>query len=271
VARAAQRFLHRQAELLELQADGLKDERELRRAQLLDQAREGRIRRLGQRIRVIMQMFSVLGVSVVALVAATLLWGAFTSRSVVVDVFKAPAVMAPSGVTGDVVAEGVLDTLQKLQAATRSSTKGLGAAGAWSSDIKIQVPDTGLSLGEIDRTLHERFGHDLRIDGDLVQTTTGGLALTVRGDGVPASTFVGAAGDLDKLTTQAAEYIYGRAQPSRFAAYLMETGRQKDALAFLPGAYARRTTSWIVASLLTIGVSQRSRHMILAWPLRSTA
>ena len=87
--------------------------------------------------------------------------------------------------------------------------------------------------------MHQRFGHDLHIDGDLVQTESGGLALTVRGDGVPAKTFDGAAGDLDKLTTQAAEYVYGRSQPVQYAIYLEGVDRNADALAFIPAAYAR--------------------------------
>jgi hypothetical protein len=41
------------------------------------------------------------------------------------------------------------------------------------------------SIGEISRLLRERFGHDLHIDGDLIETVTGGLTLTVRGNGVP--------------------------------------------------------------------------------------
>jgi tetratricopeptide (TPR) repeat protein len=138
-----------------------------------------------------------------------------------------------------VVASGVLDGLQKLQDATRSTDKSLNTTSAWSSDVKIEVPETGVSIGEINRLLHQRFGHDLHIDGDLVQTESGGLALTVRGDGVPAKTFDGAAGDLDKLTTQAAEYIYGRSQPVQYAIYLEGVDRNADALAFIPAAYAR--------------------------------
>ena len=40
-----------------------------------------------------------------------------------------------------------------------------------------------MSIGEISRLLKERFGHDVHIDGDLIETATGGLALTVRGNG----------------------------------------------------------------------------------------
>ena len=238
VARAAEAFLDQQTSLLKAQEDELQEQRALRLSHLKSQSREGRIRRVGQRIRVGIQAFTVLILTVIGLGVLIMLYDAFTSRSVVVDAFKAPSALASRGLTGDVVAAGVLDTLQKLQDATRSPDASLSAHGAWAGDVKIEVPETGVSIGEINRLLHQRFGHDLHIDGDLVQTDAGGLALTVRGDDVPASTFTGAAGDLDKLTTLAAEYIYGRSQPWQYANFLIGT-RDKDALAFLPGAFAR--------------------------------
>jgi tetratricopeptide (TPR) repeat protein len=239
VARAAEAFLEEQTRLLQTQREEISEQRAIRLRHLHSQSREGKIRRMGQRIRVGTQAFTVLILSVIGFGVLVMLYDAFTSRSVVVDAFKAPSALASRGLTGDVVAAGVLDTLQKLQAATRIPDASLSAHGAWAGDVKIEVPETGVSIGEINRLLHERFGHDLHIDGDLVQTETGGLALTVRGDNVPASTFAGGPGDLDKLTTQAAEYIYGRAQPFQYASYLENTSRDKDALAFLPGAFAR--------------------------------
>jgi tetratricopeptide (TPR) repeat protein len=239
VARATERFLDRQTSLLKAQEDELHEQRPWRLHHLKDQLREGKIRRLGQRIRVGIQAFTVLILTAIGVGLAVMIYDAFTSRSVVVDAFKAPSALAARGFTGDVVASGVLDGLQKLQDATRSPDKSLNTTSAWSSDVKIEVPETGVSIGEINRLLHERFGHDLHIDGDLVQTESGGLALTVRGDGVPAKTFDGAAGDLDKLTTQAAEYVYGRSQPVQYATYLDGVDRNADALAFIPAAYAR--------------------------------
>ena len=239
VARATERFLDKQALLIDEQRKQLAGEYELRISHLRNQSREGQLRRVGQRIRIGMQVFIALVVTVLGLGLAIMLHDAFTSRSVVVDAFQAPSSLAGRGLTGDVVAAGVLDALQKLQDATRARDKGLDTRGAWSSDVKIDVPETGISIGEVNRLLHQRFGNDLHIDGDLVQTESGGLALTVRGDGVPAKTFQGGATDLDKLTTEAAEYVYGRSQPFRFATYLVGSGRYDDALAFLPGAYAR--------------------------------
>jgi tetratricopeptide (TPR) repeat protein len=70
----------------------------------------------------------------------------------------------------------------------------------------------------------------------LVETAKGDLALTVRGNGVPAKTFGGSATDLETLTVQAAEYIYARSQPARWASYLTNAGRDQEALAFCPSA-----------------------------------
>ena len=82
----------------------------------------------------------------------------------------------------------------------------------------IAVPETGLSIGELSQMLRERFGHDVHIAGDLVRTPTDGLALTVRGTGVAPATFTGSAADLDKLTRDAGEYVYGQARPALWAA-----------------------------------------------------
>ncbi|HEX4739961.1 MAG TPA: hypothetical protein VH353_01370 [Caulobacteraceae bacterium] len=232
VARAAEAFLN-------AQTAELSEQRALRLRHLHNQSRESKLRRVGQRIRLGMQVITGLVLGLIGLGVLVMLYDAFTSRSVVVDAFKAPSALTSRGLTGDVVASGVLDTLQKLQDATRAADKGLSSKGAWGSDVKIEVPETGVSIGEIDRLLHVRFGHDLHIDGDLVQTETGGLALTVRGDGVPARTFTSGPGDLDKLTAQAAEYVYGRSQPLQYATYLEDANRYADALAFLPAAFAR--------------------------------
>lgn len=226
------RLVDRQARFVDIQAQDLLEQRALQTSHL-------RLRRFTERLKAATQLLIVLIAAVIGFGLAVMLNDAFASNSVVVDAFEAPPALAGRGLSGTVVASGVLDQLEKLQAATRSATKGLNIKSAWASDIKVQAPGTGVSIGEIDRLLHARFGHDVHIDGDLVQTEAGGLALTVRGDGVPAKTFEGAAADPGKLTAQAAEYVYGRSQPYQFAAYLVTNNRDADALAFLPGAFAR--------------------------------
>lgn len=251
VAGATKIFLEKQAHLLDVQVRHIEDEHPLRMSHLHHQSLEGRLRRIGQRIRIGLQIFVSLIATAFGAGLVLMVHDAFQSRSVVVDAFKAPSALAGRGVTGEVVASGVLDALQKLREATRSATRALDVQGAWSSEVRIEVPETGMSIGEIDRLLHERFGHDVHVTGDLVQTVDGGLALTVRGNEVLPKTFAGGAGDLDRLTAQAAEYVYGRSQPLQFAHYLNGNSRYDDALAFLPSAFARADSDDQRAELAT--------------------
>jgi len=255
LARKVGDYLDRQARLIDLQIEHFEEDNRL----ATDAAKR---KRFADRMRNVLEVFGILAAAVLGLGFLILLGDAYSSRSVVVDAFDAPPVLAGSGVSGKVVASEVLDQLQKLQDATRGPSKGLNSQGAWSSEIKIEAPGTGISIGEIDQLLRARFGHDVHIGGDLIQTPTGGLALTVRGDGVPAKTFDGSSDELDQLTDQAAEYIYARSQPWRYALYLQNVRRDADALAFIPGAFARATTDPDRANLANVwGISYQDLNM----------
>jgi hypothetical protein len=215
VARDTSAFLKKQARLLETQNRHLEDEHVLRVAHLRNQLREEKVRRFGLRLRVGFQLFVVLVATVIGIGIAVMFRDAVTSRRVVIEPFDAPPALAARGVTGKVIAAGLLDELSRLQDATRSASAARGFSGAWSGNIKLDVPETGVSVGEISRLLNERLGHDVHINGDLIESLAGGLALTVRGNGVSPKTFSGAATELEKLTIEAAEYVYSKSQPSR--------------------------------------------------------
>lgn len=238
VSQAAAQFLRDQSALLNTQRAEIEEQRPLRLRHLQNQSREGRLRRFGQRMRNGLQVFTAAVAGLIGLGVLIMIVDAFRAGSVVVEPFDAPPALAARGLTGKVVAGGVLDALTRLQAATRSSVVQRNLANAWTNDIKVEVPETGISIGDLDRMLRARFGHDTRIEGDLVQTATGDLALTIRGDGVLPKTFQGKEGDLDKLSTQAAEYVYGQSQPALYATYLMNAGRNAEAVAFAKGVYA---------------------------------
>lgn len=236
VARDTSAFLQEQTQLLKVQKDHLKDEHALRLNRLSGQAREGKLRRVGIRIRIGFQVFLALAATVIGIIAAVAIRDAVTSKRVVIEPFDAPPALATRGLSGKVIAGGLLDQLSRLQDATRSSAAGRDLTGAWSSNIKLDVPETGVSLGEISRLLKEQFGHDVHIEGDLIETPTGGLTLTVRGNGVPPKSFGGPAAELDKLTVAAAEYVYSKSQPARWAAFLTNSGRNEEAIAFCRAA-----------------------------------
>ena len=116
-------------------------------------------------------------------------------------------------------------------------------SNAWTGDIAIEVPETGISIGQLERTLKARFGHDQHIEGDLVQTEKGGLALTVRGTGILSRTFTDEVPNLNKLLTEAGEYVFGQSQPGLWAAYLSNNDRYDDAISFAQAAYPAADSS----------------------------
>jgi tetratricopeptide (TPR) repeat protein len=245
VARETAAFLKKQARLLDIQARHLEDEHALRLAHLAHQRHLLRGQRLGQAIRIAFQIGIALIVLVIGVGIAVMLHDAFTSHSVVIDSFDAPAALAPRGVTGTVLASAVLNGLTRLQSASRTIEPvdvKRELSNGWSNDVKVDVPETGVSLGEISRLLKARFGHDLHIGGSLIETGSGGLALTVSGDSVLPRTFTSASGDLDTLVNDAAQYVYSQFQPVFWARYLLLSGRCSEAIAFIKSAYAGVTS-----------------------------
>jgi tetratricopeptide (TPR) repeat protein len=237
VARRTEEFLAEQSNLLKIQAAHLKDEHALRLGALRGQKVEARLRRIGIRIRLVFQLlFAIVGVALGA-GALLMLRDAVTSRSVVIDPFEAPPALAAEGLSGKMVAAGLLDELTRIQAANRSSAEHRQLSNAWTNDIAIEVPETGISIGELERVLKARFGHDQHIDGDLVTTPGGGLALTVRGTGILPKTFATDSRDLEHVLTEAGEYVYSQSQPGLWAAYLVENKRETEAIQFCQKAY----------------------------------
>ncbi len=232
LAKKASAYFDSQRHLVEVQTEHLHEQRAVN-LQLL------KLRRLDERLRVGLRLFVILVATVVGILAAALLHDAVTSRRVVIEAFETPRLLAERGVTGTVIADALLDQLTRLQAATQSSTERATLTNAWTRDISIAVPETGVSIGELSQTLREHFGHDVHIGGDLVQTSGDGLALAVRGTGITPETLHGSAADLDDLTRKAAEYLYGQARPALWAAYLTGTERYTEAIAFARAAINR--------------------------------
>ena len=165
-----------------------------------------------------------------------MIYDAVHSRSVVIDPFEIAPNVATQAPSGKMVAAGLLDVLTKIQAANRSGAEHRSLSNAWTNDIAIEVPETGISIGQLERMLKTRFGHDQHIDGDLVQMEKGGLTLTVRGTGILPKTFTDEGRNLDKLLTQAGEYVYGQSQPGLWA--YLSLDRYDEAISFCQAAYA---------------------------------
>src|SRR5262249_31485347 len=125
-------------------------------------------------------------------------WGAMNDRGLVVESFSVPPDLASRGLSGEGIAARRLDKLSALQSATASSRAASSYANNWGSDIKLQIPDTGVSIGEFNRSLHAWLGSQTRITGEIYRAGNGTIAVTARAGSSPGPTFTGSDADLDK-------------------------------------------------------------------------
>jgi tetratricopeptide (TPR) repeat protein len=217
-------FLDEQTELARLQKEHLHEQREL----ILSRLRWGRF---SDRMKALLQvMTSLVGLAVVALVAA-MAWQAHEARGLVIDAFSVPPDLARGGLTGEVVAGRFLDKLQAMQKATAQSDRPAQSfQDNWGSEIKVEIPETGLTFGEFEKLLRDKLGRVRHVSGELLKTPSG-IALTARIGDEPPETFTGAEGDFDALAQKAAESVYRSSQPYRYAEYLDAHGRVDEATA----------------------------------------
>jgi tetratricopeptide (TPR) repeat protein len=248
----------RDASLAEDARSLLREQTRLARLQADDIVREDRLRHWSLRFThasTIMKLAFELSLALIFLVAAGIaigaVWSAAGDRGLVVESFSVPPDLAARGLTGEVVATKLLDRLSALQVQTGSYRAPSSYANNWGSDIKVQIPDTGVSIGEFNRFLHGWLGHQTRISGDIYRTPVG-IAVTARAGSDTSPTFTGPDTDFDKLMQKAAESVYRATQPYRYAAYLSNISRSKEAEAIYGGLIANGSPadrSWAMVGL----------------------
>jgi len=99
----------------------------------------------------------------------------------------------------------------------------------WGNDVKIQIPETGVSIGELDAFLRRVLGHQTTIGGALFRTPQG-LRLTVRAGGTGAVEQTGTDANLEVMIQRAAEGVFAKTQAYRFSKYLEFEGRTDEAM-----------------------------------------
>jgi tetratricopeptide (TPR) repeat protein len=225
------RFLKQQTRLAELQTEHLHEQRLL----VLSRLRWGRF---SDRMRAALQVLTaIVGLAVVVAIGA-MAWQAHLDHGVTIEAFSVPPDLAQRGLTGQVAASQLLDRLAQLQQQTVTARPASSYANDWGGDIKVEIPETGVSIGELKRYLRDWLGSETRISGEIVRTPQG-LAVTARTGDAPGRRFEGPEADVDKLIGQAAEAVYQQTQPYRYAVYLASTGRR----AYAMGEFSRLARS----------------------------
>jgi tetratricopeptide (TPR) repeat protein len=225
----AAEFLLKQSRMLDLQMEHLHEQRALQVRHLEHQEKHLKLRYFGDRLRIALQLLGVLaGLAVVAFLGA-MAWNAHEDHGVAIAAFSVPPDLAQRGLTGQVAASQLLDRLAALQQQTVTARPASTYANDWGGDIKVEIPETGVSIGELNRYLREWLGSETRISGEIVRTPSG-LAVTARAGEAPGRRFEGAESDIDRLIGNAAEAVYQQTQPYRYAMYLASNGRHPEAV-----------------------------------------
>jgi tetratricopeptide (TPR) repeat protein len=220
VARDTSTFLKGQSRLLDIQAKHLEEEHPLRLAVLRGQ-------RMGQIFRIGFQLFLVFAATAVVIGFVAMIRDAIGATGVVIEAFQVPPDLAQRGLTGQVIAKQILDHLADMQATTKSFRPPSSYGNNWRDELKVEIPATGISFGELRRYLHESLGHETRISGE-VYMTPGGITVSARMGEQMAKSFSGNEADLSGLVRQAAESVYEQTQPYRYAVYLAETAHHEE-------------------------------------------
>ena len=229
VAAKAEAFLVKQAHLADEQIA-------LTRLQAKELAHELKLRHWSLWVRhasSVLKLTLELGVGLLllALVAglSVMVWTAAHADGLVIESFSVPPDMASRGLTGQVVASQLLDRMTGLVNANSTLRAAKSFANSWGDDIKVEIPDTGVSVGEAYRFLKSRLGHETHINGEVWRTQSG-IAITARLSGSGGVTIAGNEADQDVLTRKMAEKIFGATQPYRYGIYLDTHGRAAEAM-----------------------------------------
>ena len=184
---------------------------------------------------------AVVGIAV-ATAICVVVWNASQADGMLVDAFSVPPQFAQAGITGEVVADDLTGRIGVIRniAVNNSIASSKNVRKDSEEDIKVEIPETGVSLGQAWRYLRLWLGHERHLSGNLRLIGEGKIALSVTMDGQRAAAISGASGDLGALEQQAAEQIFASVDPTNIALYLRAEGRSTEALA----AAARGTQMW---------------------------
>jgi tetratricopeptide (TPR) repeat protein len=227
LAQEATAYFRTQRHLVEVQTEHLHEQRAVNLSLL-------KLKRSRERLKYGLQVFVILVATVIGIGALLLIRNAIEAHGVVIEAFQVPPDLAQRGLTGEVVAKEVLDELADLTAETsiRSARPANSYSSSWGHELKVEIPETGVSFGELSLYLHEALGHESHISGEIHETATG-ITVTVRAGEEPARSISGRTEEVDQLIRKAAEAIYEQTQPFRYSNYLQFHGRDDERLVII--------------------------------------
>jgi tetratricopeptide (TPR) repeat protein len=192
-----------------------------------------RWRRFNDQMKGALQIMVVAIGALIVIGIGVAMWNASQADGIVVESFSAPPDFAANGIGGDVVASDITNKIAIIRdtANGNSFARSKDVRQDSGDDVKVEIPETGISLDQAWRSLKTWLGHERPLRGNLRRLNDGRIALTVALAGDSAAVFTGPASGLDGLEQQAAEHVFAGVDPSNYILYLDATNRDREAYA----------------------------------------
>lgn len=187
---------------------------------------------------------------------ASMAWQASRADGLVVAPFSTPPSLAARGMTGEAVAAQLIDQLALIEPFTRGASEDSRQVSSdWKPAFSVQIPQTGISLDQLQAWLRTQLGHEHRIAGEVALLDDGRLRLTARSEATPLPPVVGRADELPAMVQAVAEAIYERDQPNAYGVFLDSKGRHDDLARFARGRSQSRDVRTRAYGYTGLGVS----------------
>ncbi len=243
---------------------------ELQKHHLRAQFQQLRLRTAGDAIKLALQGLSLAAVLGVVVVFGVMARDAGRARGLVVDGFHAPPAFAARGYSGEVLGAALTSRLGAVQrfanANSLTNSEEVRAGGA--EAVKLEIPETGVSLAEVERYLRRWLGHETSLSGDLTDEGNGQVAVSLDMAGHDPIVVKGPASDLDGLMDKAAEAAFAAFDPGNNVLYLEAKNRPDEALAAARGAV--RAYSSFVDTYSLLAQADPDRRQALTYAMIAT-
>ncbi len=189
---------------------------------LIDQRRLVRWQVANERMRFVLGALVGLAGVIVAGLIGLAVWQASQAEGLIVEEFSVPPELAQRGLTGAAVADEVLDQLSRLNR-QGNSIDSVRLSDTWTSNSRVEIPQTGVSIDELNRFLRRWLGNQTLVTGTVVRTDKG-VSLTARTEGGFLVRAEGPVSDLPVLAGSVAEQLLSQTKPVTYARFLMARG-----------------------------------------------
>ena len=189
---------------------------------------------VGERLKIVLQVLGAVGVAGLLVVLGFIVFDAMDDHGLVIESFAAAPSLTARGLTGEVLADQMLGRIAAIRRIANAHSITVSddvRSGGGNTAVKVEIPETGLSLDQVQRFLHQALGHARRLTGAVRDDGQGHATVEVQVSGGDPVSVEGPSNDLDVLMQQAAEKAFGAFDPVNYVLYLRGVGRSDEGLA----------------------------------------